>query len=427
VGVTELRDLTNKILLFLNQEFDLESASVFILRSDETVYVRVDGIDDRQLSIQSLLSNHRFIDFFRWLDQKSYSPIILDRFVETELARSMSVLQKNIFNEVLATLKSLNSNIAIPLIIKKEEKLKIHGFISMKGKKPPNAWDEDWSVLSLVYPYFIECAQKLSNLDVYKRQRERERLATLGEMSAGLAHEIRNPLGAIKGAAQLLEQNIKDKSSQQAQSEPFLNVILEEVDRLNKVVSQFLDYSKPISVREKSFINVQYLLDRTMDFLKSSFYNEISNKNIHFEVVPPKVGFENIPELHCVPEQIKQVLINLLQNSIHSLRRQEGNSNPQIKMGVEITPHRLNMVTSEADRDLNIYVEDNGCGFTADKIEKIFLPFYTENSKGTGLGLSISAKIIESHGGLIEAFSEPNKITRFTLVLPIDEKAVNGN
>ena len=109
----------------------------------------------------------------------------------------------------------------------------------MSVPSPPEPWGNNWGFLPIIYPYYEQAAHTLRNLEIYVRQREKERLAALGEMAAGLAHEIRNPLGAIKGAAQFLDPS-SDRPDEQ-----FLKIIVEEVDRLNHVVTQFLDYSKP--------------------------------------------------------------------------------------------------------------------------------------------------------------------------------------
>ena len=113
------------------------------------------------------------------------------------------------------------------------------GFVGFWVPGPPEPWGNNWAILSVVYPYYEQVAATLRSMEIFVRQREKERLAALGEMAAGLAHEIRNPLGAIKGAAQFL-----DPSTDRPESK-FLKVIIEEVDRLNRVVTQFLDYSKP--------------------------------------------------------------------------------------------------------------------------------------------------------------------------------------
>src|SRR5262249_35836785 len=149
---------------------------------------------------------------------------------------------------------------------------KILGFVTVHAPAPPEPWGNNWGLLSVVYPYFEQAALTLRNMEVYVRQREKERLAALGEMSAGLAHEIRNPLGAIKGAPQFLDPSTDRRESK------FLRIIVEEVDRLNLVVTQFLDYSKPQPM-EFQLVNISQLIEKTVDLLKPSL-----PRGIHLEL-----------------------------------------------------------------------------------------------------------------------------------------------
>jgi signal transduction histidine kinase len=227
-------------------------------------------------------------------------------------------------------------------------------------------------------------------MEVYVRQREKERLATLGEMAAGLAHEIRNPLGAIKGAAQFL-----DPSADRPESR-FLGVIVEEVDRLNRVVSQFLDYSRPATA-DLQPVDITILAERTVELLRAGL-----REGVRLDFRRPEARVQ----VMGASGQIQQVLINLIQNSIKAL-----DGRPE---GGKI------LVSVEAEgREASVSVEDNGKGIKKEHIEKLFIPFFTTSPGGTGLGLSISQKIVEAHGGRIEVASEEGRFTRFSVVLPL--------
>ena len=230
-------------------------------------------------------------------------------------------------------------------------------------------------------------------MEIYVRQREMERLATLGEMAAGLAHEIRNPLGAIKGAAQYL-----DPSGDKPESR-FLKVIVEEVDRLNRVVTQFLDYSKP-PVTEFKQVELLPLVNKTVDMLKA---NPVEGVRLEMSGVAKSVA------VMAAPEQIQQVLINLIQNSTKAL---SGRSDGVIRVGVDI----------DGASEAVVSVEDNGCGIKREHLDKLFIPFFTTSPSGTGLGLSISQKIIEFHRGRIEVATEEGRFTRFSVILPLVKK-----
>jgi two-component system sensor histidine kinase HydH len=229
-------------------------------------------------------------------------------------------------------------------------------------------------------------------MEVYARQREKERLAALGEMAAGLAHEIRNPLGAIKGAAQYL-----DPSADRPESR-FLKVIVEEVDRLNRVVTRFLDYSKPPSVDFK-LVDLSKLAEKTTEMMKPGMFPQIE-----LEFIPSRTP----AVVMASAEQISQVLINLIQNAHHAL---EGKTSGMIRVSVGIEGETPNT-------EVTLVVEDTGHGIKKEHLDKLFIPFFTTSPQGTGLGLSISQKIVEAHRGRIEVASEEERFTRFSVLLP---------
>ena len=249
-------------------------------------------------------------------------------------------------------------------------------------------------------------------MDIYVRLREKDRLAALGEMSAGLAHEIRNPLGAIKGAAQLLE------GSPLAKGNPFTPVIVEEVNRLNRVVSQFLDYARSGAPDTVPY-DVGQIIERTLDLMRSA-----PTAGVRVEAVAPSSGFASLPKLRCNPEQVKQVLVNLLQNAVQSVDRRRKNEREEGKEPTEglVQVGARIEVSPRGGREYVIFVEDNGAGISREHIDKIFIPFYTTSPSGTGLGLPICARIVETHGGRIDVQSEEGRYARFSIYFPIEDK-----
>ncbi|MBI3556132.1 MAG: hypothetical protein HY074_07700, partial [Deltaproteobacteria bacterium] len=234
-GILDTIGLSQLTLKLLEGTLRCESATVFVLRSDGTKFRRIRGVRDDQLLNREILASHPVVDFFNRMRRRGETPVILDQYLENEIDRTTSQTQRQAYDLVLKGMLGLNANIAIPFI----DNGTVLGFVAVRASTPPEPWGNNWGVLSVVYPFFLQAARTLKNMDIYVRLREKDRLAALGEMSAGLAHEIRNPLGAIKGAAQYLQPQ-----SAGAQA-PFLQVIVEEVNRLNKVVTQFLDYSRP--------------------------------------------------------------------------------------------------------------------------------------------------------------------------------------
>jgi signal transduction histidine kinase len=254
----------------------------------------------------------------------------------------------------------------------------------------------------------------VANARIYARMKERDRLAALGEMAAGLAHEVKNPLGAIKGAAQLLEEGGMD-----AQSREFVGIILEEVDRLNEVVGSFLDYARPRAGNAVP-LDVNAAVRRTLQILSSQ----------HSDAVEVKLELaEHLPRAKIDPEQLRQVLINLVQNAIQAM---DGRG----KVTVATQERRLREKWTstagasdrgpasgggEAARWIEIAVRDTGPGITQNILKNLFVPFFTTKEQGTGLGLAISQSIVQNAGGNIEVHTQAGAGTTFTVVLPAAE------
>jgi two-component system NtrC family sensor kinase len=215
-----------------------------------------------------------------------------------------------------------------------------------------------------------------------------ERLATIGELAAKIAHEIKNPLSGISIALELMKAKTPDDDQRKKVSE-----ILSEVARLDRIIKDMLQIAKPAEL-----------------FLQDISPNEIVEKAV--TLVSPKADERKIKidkNLNCRDsfyldaEKIEQVIINLLLNGIDSINGTGG------KIIVE---------TEILKNELYIKVSDSGCGFPEVEIEKLFQPFYSTKRTGTGLGLAISKRIIESHNGRIIVSSEEGKGSTFTLVIP---------
>jgi two-component system sensor histidine kinase PilS (NtrC family) len=234
--------------------------------------------------------------------------------------------------------------------------------------------------------------QDLTELKAMEAEmRKKEKWAFIGELSALIAHELRNPLASLKASVEML----REKKVSGEHADQLMKIALSEMDRLNDVVTDFLLYAKPQELDKKSFDLHQSLRDITT-LLRSS---EINNKNVKI--------FENLPGKLLItgdPGQLQQVFWNLGINAIEAL--DENGS--------------INIYTKKKADTVEIVFKDNGIGINKEDIDKIFYPFFTTKERGTGLGLSIAQKIVEEHGGKITVESNGRGTgTTFTVVLPL--------
>jgi two-component system sensor histidine kinase PilS (NtrC family) len=225
-----------------------------------------------------------------------------------------------------------------------------------------------------------------------------ERLAAMGRMAAGLAHEIRNPLGSISGSIQILKDALE--SGNGASNEKLMAIILRETDRLSSIIGRFLSYAAPHTKMEPNVGIAALITDSVTLF---------SNDARYAGLVRPVLDLDDRVRCDCDPEALKQVFWNLLLNAAQSMP-----DGGQIRITLKPVP-----AGASATSQCLIKVSDTGCGISEDVLGKIFEPFYTSKEGGTGLGLSLVLKIIESHKGSISVQSKEGKGTVFSIRLPI--------
>ncbi|SDZ58006.1 two-component system, sporulation sensor kinase A/two-component system, sporulation sensor kinase E [Evansella caseinilytica] len=220
-------------------------------------------------------------------------------------------------------------------------------------------------------------------LEVFMRQSEK--LSAVGQLAAGIAHEIRNPLTTLKGFIQLMQSELKSS---------YLEVMKSELERINFIVSEFLVLSRPHEV--------SFQLNNVMAILKDVVLLLEPQANLNNIQVKTNIN-GSVPQINCDANQLKQVFINLLKNAMEAMP-EGGNIFVEGKVKEE---------------EICIQMKDEGTGIPPEKIHKLGEPFYTTKKDGTGLGLLVSYRIIKKHGGQIIIESELNKGTQITILLPI--------
>jgi two-component system, NtrC family, sensor histidine kinase HydH len=244
------------------------------------------------------------------------------------------------------------------------------------------------------------CALVIENSKLYQQMKEKDRLAALGEMSAGLAHEIRNPLAAIKAAAQYL-----DPRKLPAEDREFLEILIEEVNRLNGVVTQFLDYSRPLKP-SLAPTSVNEVIERTFKLLEAQLPNGV---RVALELA------DWVPRVLADAEQLKQVFLNLALNAFQAMP-----AGGELTVSTRVARDELAFWREGSRRAdvVEVRFRDSGPGIPEDARESIFVPFYTTKEKGTGLGLAICQRLVKAHQGSIVVRSAPGAGAEFLVSLP---------
>jgi signal transduction histidine kinase/putative methionine-R-sulfoxide reductase with GAF domain len=218
-----------------------------------------------------------------------------------------------------------------------------------------------------------------------------DKLAALGQLAAGIAHEIRNPLTSINILIHSMTENLPSGDSHKED----LEVIEEEINRINEIVDQFLRFAKPAPpLLEKA--DVLSVFEETLQLLRPQIEKQ--------RIVVRKV-FQALPIIQMDREQMKQAILNLLLNAIQAMPG-----------GGQLT---LKAKNSEDDQWIHLSIQDSGIGIPGEDLNKLFDPFFSTKEGGIGLGLSIAHRIIDQHHGKIEVESAPGKGTLFTIWLPI--------
>lgn len=241
-----------------------------------------------------------------------------------------------------------------------------------------------------------ELRRRLHQLETMEEQvRRSERLAALGEMAAGLAHEVRNPLGIIRSATELLGEQ---KDSGGSRSE-LTSSVIEEVERLNTVVSDFLDFARPVAPRKEP-LDIALLISRVLALLET----EAAQRGITLKWNSPEGSF---PQVEGDETMLHRAILNLCKNSLEAM---DNGGTLSVDVRTKAAGDSPAMIVS---------VHDTGPEIPEEIRSKIFNPFFTTKSEGTGLGLALVHQIIDSHGGSVTFSSQEGQGTTFLVSLPM--------
>jgi len=391
VTILNMDELCKKIINTTTEAMDVNKASVFIIDEDRDRYVLCDsrGVT---IGFGHVVDSFRRDDpFFKAVEQ--HNKIIIREEVESfkDLSDSQLIIQ---------VMNDMESELCIPLIAKS----KLVGIINlgMKGNKRMYSHEdiEMLTTLANSATIAIENAQLIENIKKTKKVMARaDRLAGIGQLAAGIAHEIRNPLVAIKTSAQLLPDRYNDEEFRTY----FSTIVASEIERATKKINDLLDYARP-SAPFFQQENLNEIIEGMVAFVKNDAYKKEQTIEINLS--------QELPTITVDKQQMKQVFINLLFNAIQST--------PE-KGKISITTKKRTKSNGPTDF-IQVEVSDTGVGIPEEDLEKIFTPFFTTKAKeeGSGLGLAMTHQIIEEHEGTIDVQSRINQGTTFTINLPVN-------
>ncbi len=222
--------------------------------------------------------------------------------------------------------------------------------------------------------------------------RQKEKMAAVGQLAAGIAHEIRNPLASLSGSVQLMQSQPEKYSAEDIK---LMRIITREIDRLNDLITEFLDYVRP-EPRPTSPVDVNKVIREVMEMVK---FNQQMNKDVAQEI-QLKAGSKVLGH----SDKLKQAFLNIIINAYHAMEK----SNVQ----------KLHIETFDVQDRVVVSIKDTGSGMDAVAVSRIFEPFYTTKPKGTGLGLAVTHKIFEVHDAKVNVTSNPGEGTTFTIDFP---------
>lgn len=248
---------------------------------------------------------------------------------------------------------------------------------------------------SIGYVYMLRDLREVRRLEAEVRRKEK--LAAVGSLAAGVAHEIRNPLSSIKGYATYFGSRFDEGSEDREAA----NIMVHEVERLNRVITDLINLSRPSDLR-RSETDMNALIAHCFGLIKQ----DAASHNIELDLQAD----ETIPQLFVDPDRLSQAVLNICLNSLEAMP--EGG--------------KLSMNLSHTDEKVTLAIADTGKGISKEDVARIFEPYYTTKSQGTGLGLSIVLKIVEAHGGTIRVHSKEGVGAQFIIEIPVSPVGENA-
>jgi signal transduction histidine kinase len=385
--ITDLEQLKNNFSFRLKEFLQTDKIYILMLNPDLNRYLTVEKFTANSQQSDELLSFNTSDKLIFWL---SVNKTFLNISQNPEVFAFLTTREQELLRQRCISL-------IYPFIVMNQ----VHGIVCICSKEDKGPFHNN--ELQNLKILLDQAGFAFENALLYVAQKERtrkmyraDRLATLGELTAGAAHEIRNPLTSIRSSIQYLKRKLDDPMDIE-----MANDLISEVDRINEIIDGMLSFAKPQPLKKEN-THLKTILIQTIQLIANTARKKEIELNLNFKA--------DREEIFADPGQLKQLFLNIIMNAIQAIESIPGK--------IEI-----NVIFSEGkNKYAPVYLIefiDNGQGISEENIDKIFDPFYTTKNEGTGLGLSIAYGIINQHGGDIEFFSEPDKGTTVKVRIPL--------
>lgn len=362
-----------------NLESEVEKRTKELIESESKYRILIEEINDGYFVIQNgiiVFANQAFCNMHGYSLQEIIGKPYIKLIAPESLKKVTSVYEKAAegqpTDDVLTYFRRHRSSVPLPT----ENKIKS---IQYQGK---------YAVAGI-------CRDITERIEAERRIRESERLAHIGKLTTSLAHEIRNPLSSVKMNSQIILKNLEFRGNDKRRME----IIVNEISRLERILDEMLDFAKPIKLNLEP-VSINLAIDSCLEILDA----KIREKKI---IVKKGYGKE-LPSIPADREKMEQAIINILLNAIEVLP--EGGH-------IEIATNLWKM----ENRVINVDISDDGPGISPEDLPYVFDPFFSNKKKGTGLGLSNVKKVIEAHGGKVGAVLRNPHGTQISIILPLRE------